>query len=203
MSKILIIDDEFLIAKDIKMLLKVEKNIDSDTASNPNDAISLYKDFSYDLLICDINLNSDIDGIELVKKILEIRKVPIIFLTAYKDDILIERAKKTIPFAYLLKPFDENQLLLTVELSILNYKNSSPSENNSIELRNEFEKLTKREKEILSYVKNGMTSKEIGNTLHISSLTVDKHKKNMKKKLSLSTMAEMIKFALKVETIST
>jgi len=59
-----------------------------------------------DLVLMDIDLAGDIDGIEAAEKIREFRDIPIIFLTAYSDDEYLQRAKITVPFGYILKPID-------------------------------------------------------------------------------------------------
>ncbi|SFU55940.1 DNA-binding response regulator, NarL/FixJ family, contains REC and HTH domains [Pustulibacterium marinum] len=191
-KRVLIIEDEFIIAKDIKQVLKAS-DYDVTIANNVVKAIRLFDEEDFDCIISDINLNDEIDGIELIHQLFNLKFVPVVFLTAYNDNQFLERAKETIPFAYLLKPFDEKQLLLTIDLAILNF-NKNKSVSNPTISKNQLETLTRREKEILISLSTGKTSKEIGSIYHISPLTVEKHKKNIKKKLNMSTVGELINF---------
>ena len=104
--------------------------------------------------------------------------------------------KKTIPFAYILKPFNLNQLKLTINLAILNHKkyqdNLEPSDESGALIKT----LTKREKEILVVLASGKLSKEIGGILNISVQTVEKYKQTIRKKLNLLTVGELIHFTL-------
>ncbi|UPS90750.1 MULTISPECIES: response regulator transcription factor [unclassified Bizionia] len=196
MLHILLIEDELIIAKDLQLSLNKDQFAQIDVARNYESAIALFLKNNYDLIISDINLKSDKDGIDIIEKISETKIIPVVYLTAYSDTDIVERAKKTMPFAYILKPFNLNQLKLTINLALLNFKkfqeNLEPSDANAALVKT----LTKREKEILVVLASGKLSKEIAATLNISVLTVEKHKQNIRKKLNLVTIGELINFAL-------
>ncbi|OBX22134.1 MULTISPECIES: response regulator transcription factor [Bizionia] len=196
MLHILLIEDELIIAKDLQLSLNKDQFAQIDVARNYESAIALFLKNDYNLIISDINLKSDKDGIDIIEKISETTIIPVVYLTAYSDADIVERAKKTMPFAYILKPFNLNQLKLTINLALLNYKkyqeNMEPSDANAALVKT----LTKREKEILVVLASGKLSKEIAATLNISVLTVEKHKQNIRKKLDLVTIGELINFAL-------
>ncbi len=203
-SQILIIEDEFIIAKDIQLALE---NVGYTVciAKSSEKAVNAFMNIDFDCIISDINLNEDIDGIDLVQSLLNIKFTPVIFLTAYDDESFLERAKGTVPFAYLLKPFDEKQLLLTIDLAILNYtkmKADYPGYYDTRTTEQKIETLTKRERQILISISTGKTSKEIGEMHHISHLTVEKHKKNIKKKLKMKTVGELVNFAFQANLYS-
>ena len=119
-----------------------------------------------------------------------------VFLTAYSDQDIINKAKKVLPFAYLLKPFDEVQLKVTIDLAMLNYKKEVEGIEEVARYSEQIEELTKREKQVLIVLASGKTAKETGDNLNISAHTVEVHKKNIKKKLHMNTMSELINFAL-------
>ncbi|MDQ7916924.1 response regulator [Mesonia sp. MT50] len=193
-KRILFIEDEFLIAKDIQLLLQKNEKYQVDVAKTPRKALELYQAHEYHLIISDINLQCEKDGIEVVKGLKEIRTLPVIYLTAYKEASFLERAKETMPFAYLLKPFQEEQLKVTIQLSLLNYQNTIEGKQEDIENTKKIENLTTREKEVLITLATGKTSKEIADTLCVSYHTVEKHKKNIKEKLGFHTIGELVKF---------
>ena len=196
MLRILLIEDELIIAKDIKLTLGKFNFAKVDIAKNTTQANDLFSKMGYDLIISDINLNEEKDGIDLIAEFNAVKQLPVVYLTAYSDSEIIERAQNTSPFAYLLKPFNESQLKATINLALINFnKNSNKldANNNNIE---KLEQLTKREKEVLVTLSNGNSTKDIADILCISSQTVEKHKQNIREKLNLRTVAEMINFTM-------
>ncbi len=201
MLKILIIEDEFIIAKDIKTLLKKNNYGLIDIAKNYLSASNLFSENDYDLIITDINLNSEKDGIEIITEFSTIKKVPVVYLTAYSDSTILNRAEKTMPFAYILKPYNNNQLLTTINLAILNFNKHASSVEENYENTDKLDLLTAREKEILITLSTGKTSKEAANVLNISTNTVEQHKKNIKKKLNFKTIGELINFTMSTKLL--
>jgi len=196
MLKILLIEDEFIISKDIKTQLGKNYFAQVTIAKDYNTAFQLYTSNNYDLIISDINLNTNKDGIDIITEFSKIKKVPVVYLTAYSDKDVITRAEKTMPFAYILKPYNNNQLKVTVNLAILNFKKDlEPIEENS-ENTEKLNLLTHREKEILVVLSTGKITKEIAAFLSISTNTVEQHKKNIKKKLDLKTIGELVNFTM-------
>lgn len=196
MLKILLIEDELIIAKDIQISLEKETFAKVDCANNYAIARELFNSNSYDLIVSDINLNDKKDGIEIIAEFSQTKKIPVVYLTAYSDIDIVARAEQTIPFAYLLKPFNENQLKTTINLAILNFKKVNDEIPENEENTDKLNLLTNREKEILVTLSTGKLSKEIADILYISVYTVEQHKKNIKKKLQLKTVGEMVNFAL-------
>jgi DNA-binding NarL/FixJ family response regulator len=196
MLKILLIEDELIIAKDLKMTLERFGFSLADIARNSAEAHALFSTKIYDLIISDINLNEAKDGVSLISEFNRLRKTPVVYLTAYSDDEIIKRAQDTCPFAYLLKPFNDSQLKATVNLALLNFNNRTITSNYNKKSDEKLALLTKREKEVLVTLSNGNSTKEIADVLSISSQTVEKHKQNIREKLNLRTVAEMINFTM-------
>jgi DNA-binding NarL/FixJ family response regulator len=196
MLKILLIEDELIIAKDLKMTLEKNEFSNVQIAKNETEAFQLFKDYNYDLIITDINLNSAKDGIEIISYFNTLEKVPVVYLTAYSDNDIIKRAEATSPFAYLLKPFNESQLKATINLALINFKKRPLDSREFIYNSEQIMKLTKREKQVLVTLSSGNSTKEIAEVLSISNQTVEKHKQNIREKLNLRTVAEMINFTM-------
>ncbi len=115
---ILIVEDEAIVAMDLAMRLqRLNFNIVGKAATGKA-AIEAFEREPADLILMDINLRGDIDGIETAQAIHLIKPTPIIYLTAQTDSSTIERAKQTLPAAYLTKPFDEKNLQIAIELAI-------------------------------------------------------------------------------------
>ncbi|MBU1668382.1 response regulator [bacterium] len=120
MSKIdiLIVEDEAIVALEIKRsILKMGFNV-SDFVSNYEDALISVREKRPDIVLLDINLKNSKDGIEIAKEIKKIADIPIIYLTAFSDDKTITRAVQTNPIGYLVKPFKREDLKSTLQLSI-------------------------------------------------------------------------------------
>jgi len=112
--KILIVEDEKIIAKDLELrLIQMSYDVVASVSSG-KEALAILKSQAVDLILMDIMIDGDIDGIETAELIHQQMDIPIIYLTAYADEKTFERAKLSDPFGYLLKPFQERDLDLTI-----------------------------------------------------------------------------------------
>jgi PAS domain S-box-containing protein len=117
-AKILIVEDEGIIAKSLKAVLEeFGYGISSITASG-EEAIEKVKKDKPDLVLMDIMLKGDINGIEAAKKIKSDFNIPVIYLTAYTDKQILEQAKIAEPFGYIVKPFEDRELYSTIEMAL-------------------------------------------------------------------------------------
>jgi response regulator RpfG family c-di-GMP phosphodiesterase len=115
--RILVVEDESLVAKDIQnMLISLGYEV-IDVVSTGEEAIRLAESTSPDLVLLDIVLKGEIDGIVAARRIWERFAIPIVYLTAYADETTLQRAKVTEPFGYILKPFDQRELQTTIEMA--------------------------------------------------------------------------------------
>jgi len=120
-TNVLIVEDEIIVAKNIEAMLKV---LDYDVAGiciSGEQAIKVVAEKKPDLILMDIVLGDDIDGIQAAAKILEEVTVPIIFVTSYSDDDNLKRAKETAPYGYIIKPIQEKELLAGIEIALERY----------------------------------------------------------------------------------
>lgn len=117
-TKILIVEDEILVALDIESLLnKMNFNVVG-IATNYDEAILSVKESTPDIILMDIHLENSKDGIEATRAIQKIQNIPIIYLTAYHDEKTVNRAIETNPVSYLLKPFKIEELKSTIMLAL-------------------------------------------------------------------------------------
>jgi len=120
---VMIVEDELITAKAIAILLKKLNYNPIAIVSTGEDALSRIKDLRVDLILVDIILAGNLDGIETAKIINEQYNIPIVYLTAYGDKKTLDRAKLSEPYGYLVKPItSEDELLPTLELALYNYQ---------------------------------------------------------------------------------
>ena len=117
-TRILIVEDEAIVAMVIKRRLTNMGYIVSGVASTGNDAITKVEGTFPDLVLMDIMLKGHMDGIEAANEIRKRFSIPIIYLTAYSDESTLERAKLTEPYGYIIKPFTEHDLSTNIEIAI-------------------------------------------------------------------------------------
>jgi diguanylate cyclase (GGDEF)-like protein/PAS domain S-box-containing protein len=121
-TNILIVEDEIIVAKDLANKLKKLGYFVPGLASSGEEAIKKAAEAELDLVLMDIRLRGNMDGIEAARHISNIFNIPIIYLTANADTATFERAKTTKPLGYLLKPFKEKELYNTIEVTLARYK---------------------------------------------------------------------------------
>jgi len=119
--KILIVEDEQIVAKNIEKRLTAAGYKVVASVSTGEEAIEKVKSTAPDIILMDIKLKGKIDGIETADILRKNYQLPVIFLTSYTDEETFQRAKNTEPFGYLIKPFETKDLNRAVELAL--YKN--------------------------------------------------------------------------------
>lgn len=111
-------EDDNLIAKDLEQLLEKLGYKIICVVNNGKDAIKIAEEKIPDLIIMDIVLKGELDGIQTAQIIKDRYNIPFIYLTAYYDNEIVELAQKTKPAAYLTKPYEEKGLQTAIQLAI-------------------------------------------------------------------------------------
>lgn len=119
---IYIVEDERIIAKDIEATLRQFGYECAGYSITGEDALVKIPVVKPNLVLMDINLKEGITGVETAERLKFMTDVPVVYLTAYSDDKTLERAKKTEPYGYILKPFEERELHSTIEMALHKYK---------------------------------------------------------------------------------
>ena len=123
---VLVVEDESIVSKDIQYSLKKLGYNVVGVAATGQKAIDLCGEKMPDIILMDIMLKGDINGIEASTRIKESYNIPVIFLTAYADENTLSKAKVTEPYAYIIKPFKEIDLHTSIEMAF--YKHSKELE---------------------------------------------------------------------------
>jgi signal transduction histidine kinase/CheY-like chemotaxis protein len=117
-ARILIVEDERIVARDLEDGLKALGYAVSGVASSGEDGVLQAAETRPDLVLMDIRLRGEVDGVEAAGQIRTQFGIPVVYLTAYADDETFERAKVTAPFGYILKPFETRELRITIEMAL-------------------------------------------------------------------------------------
>ena len=139
-KKILIVEDESITAEAVKRTLEYLGYPDSSVVTSGEAAVEEAQKNNHDLVLMDIKLKGGIDGIEAVRRIRSFSDIPVIYITAITDKATLERAKKTEPYGYIHKPFEEKELFSTIEIALLRYKLESQIRENEQRYRELVEK---------------------------------------------------------------
>ena len=116
--KIMIVEDEEIVATDIQTSIEKMGYAVCAMASSGMEAIQKADSTRPDLILMDIVLKGSMDGIEAATRIKELYKIPVVYLTAFGDDSILQRAKVTEPYGYITKPFNQRELEIAIEISI-------------------------------------------------------------------------------------
>jgi two-component system, cell cycle sensor histidine kinase and response regulator CckA len=118
MTRISIVEDEVIIAKDIEVCLQNMGYAVASVVNTGEEAVKMANQEHPDLILMDIQLKGRMDGIETAELISSNLDIPIIFLTAYDDEKKLERAKSVMPYGYILKPFQDKNLKIAIEMAL-------------------------------------------------------------------------------------
>jgi len=124
-TRVLVVEDESIVARDIgNMLLGLGYEVVS-IVSTAKESVLTARTARPDIVLMDILLHGERTGVEAAGQIYKQLNIPVVYLTAYADEITLQRAKKTEPFGYLLKPFEERELQTTIEIALYKFKMDS------------------------------------------------------------------------------
>lgn len=208
MKQILIVDDNILFRYSLKAVLIEDGKYVLDTVSDASEALENLKLNNYDLILLDIHL-PDINGVLLAKKILKKNaSQKIMFITGLEHNTYLQEIVNIKTSGFILKDIEPSDLKFAVDYvlkgghfygnqilkdvidiakSKINLIEGNKTINNTI-----VNKLSPREMQIVKYVSEGLTSKEISNKMFLSKRTVDAHRFNLLRKLNLKNSSELI-----------
>ncbi len=194
-TKVLIIEDEAIIAKHIEDIL-IENDFSSvGIAHDSETALDYIYSRQPQLLILDINIDGSKDGIEVAEIVKEKYDIPVIFLTALSDLHTLDRAKKVNPCSYIVKPFNTKDLISSIIIGLYNYDFMKQSK--QLDLANvnriALHPLSPKEYEVLLDIKDGLTNAQIAKKQYLSLSTIKFHLKNIYNKLDVQNRTSAIR----------
>lgn len=186
----LIVEDEALIAETLKQILFDMGHTEITVCRKYALAAQNIRQGQFDLVILDINIEGNMEGIEL-GKICRDRSMPFFYSTSYSDANTFLKAKETLPGSFVIKPFSPEEIMVAMELTLMHHQNTEESKDKLIKAINEFS-LSEREGEIFSLVLNRLSTREIADKLFLSENTVKFHIKNIFAKTDTNGRRELI-----------
>ncbi len=202
--QVFIVDDHYMVIEGIRSLLQNEKGIEwIGHAMNAESCVAFLNSRQPDVIFMDINL-PDKNGIDLCKEVNEkYPSISIIGLSTFNQQSFITKMMANGASGYVLKNASKEELLYAIQTVVrgrtfLSHEAALIAEKNADD---ELPLLTRREKEVLELIADGMTTQEIADKLFISSATVETHRKNLLVKLEAKNVAAMVKIAAKLNLI--
>ncbi len=117
-ARILVVEDEVIIAQDIQRTL-IQLGYDAPIFSvNGKDALEQVTAIKPDLILMDIHLKGGLDGIAVADEIRRGSALPVVYLTSHSDEGTLRRARITEPYGYIIKPFEERELEIAVDIAL-------------------------------------------------------------------------------------
>lgn len=203
--KVFIVDDHYMVIEGIRSLLQNEKNIEwIGHAMNAESCLAFLKQQQPDVILMDISM-PDKSGIDLCREVKQ--KYPSVFivgLSTFNQQSFIQKMMDNGASGYVLKNATRDELMEGIEI-VMKGRTYLSDEASKVLRKNDDSDapvLTRREKEVLELIAEGMTNNEIATKLFLSSTTVDTHRKNLLSKLSAKNTAELVKLAFFYKIIS-
>jgi DNA-binding NarL/FixJ family response regulator len=203
LTKVFIVDDHYMVIEGIYSLLQNEKELEwIGHATNAASCLAFLNKQLPDVILMDINL-PDKSGIDLCKEVKE--KFPSVFiigLSTFNQQSFIQKMIENGASGYVLKNATTDELMEAINEVIkgkvyLSFEASQTMRNNP---SSNFV-LTRREKEVLELIADGMTNNEIAQKLFVSVTTVDTHRKNLLAKFEAKNIASLVKVAMQMQLI--
>ena len=198
MTKIFIVDDHYMVIEGIRSLLQNEKSVEwMGHAMNAASCLAFLNKELPDVILMDINL-PDINGIDLCKEVkTKYPSVFIIGLSTFNQQSFIQKMMDNGASGYVLKNATQEELTSAIETVMKGKTYLSEEASHTLRKDNAASiVLTRREKEVLELIADGMTNAEIAQKLFISVTTVDTHRKNLLAKFETKNTAALIKIAV-------
>lgn len=194
--KILIVEDNPIIAEDLRSLLEMHDYTVIAVAYDFQTATDALHNQSIDFAILDIHLGTGPSGLDVAEIIHDKHEIPYIFLSSFDDEKTLNDAQEHGPYGYLVKPFQDRSLMTTIKVALANFNKSKQSQflNKEKILNTALSKVTDQEFKIIEQLANGLSYKQISEVNFTSINTVKFHTKNIYSKLNISGRASLVQF---------
>src|SRR6202165_615887 len=191
---VFVVDDDVSVRESLEALIRCA-GWKPETFASAQEFLSSPRVLAPSCLVLDVNL-PDLNGLDLQKRIAGDRiEMPIIFITGYGDVPITVQAMKAGAVEFLTKPFGDDVLLSAIRHAIERSQTVLGDEAEIQAIRDCYESLTRREREVMALVVSGMLNKQTGGELGISEITVKAHRGRMMRKMKADSLVDLVKMA--------
>lgn len=189
---VLIVEDEPVIATDIEMTLTGDDYTVIGIAYTSTKALDLLHRFRPDMVLLDVAIKGDKDGIDIASIINDKYKIPFIYITSFSDKETLERAKATLPYGYIVKPFKDRDIISAIEMAVYRHASLNNLHFPAVKELTQTYALTPGEYQVMKCVWEGNTNLQVTTKLNISINTVKTHLKSVFSKMNVRSRSEAI-----------
>ena len=194
---VFVVDDDISVRESLQLLIQCE-GWHPETFASAQEFLDRPRSLVPSCLVLDVSLPG-LNGLDLQKRVAAERPdMPIIFITGYGDVPTTVKAMKAGAVEFLTKPFSDDVLLSAIRNAIERSKTALGHEAEMHALRDRYESLTRREREVMALVASGLLNKQVGGELGISEITVKAHRGQVMQKMKADSFAELVKMAARL-----
>ncbi len=193
---VFVVDDDISVRESLELLIRTEQ-WGVETFTSAEEFLSRPRRASPCCLVLDLSL-PHLNGLDLQKQIAGRSEMPIIFITGYGDIPASVRAMKAGAVEFLTKPLDNDALLAAIGDAIQRSEAALRGEAEMQALRERYDTLSRREREVMALVVSGLLNKQVGGELGISEITVKAHRGRVMEKMKARSLAELVKLNSKL-----
>ncbi len=193
---VFVVDDDISVRESLELLIRTEQ-WEVETFTSAEEFLSHPRQASPCCLVLDLTL-PNLNGLDLQKQIAGRSEMPIIFITGYGDIPASVRAMKAGAVEFLTKPLDNDALLAAIRDAIQRSETALRGEAEIQALRERYDTLSRREREVMALVVDGRLNKQVGGELGISEITVKAHRGQVMEKMKARSLAELVKLNSKL-----
>jgi len=194
---VFVVDDDISVRESLELLIRSE-GWEPETFASAQEFLVRPRMLVPSCLVLDVSLPG-LNGLDLQKRVaVERIDMPIIFITGYGDVPMTVQAMKAGAVEFLTKPFSDDVLLSAIRNAIERSKTALGHEAEMRALRDRYESLTRREREVMALVASGLLNKQVGGELGISEITVKAHRGQAMQKMKADSLADLVKMAARL-----
>jgi FixJ family two-component response regulator len=194
---VFVVDDDISVRESLELLIRSE-GWEPETFASAQEFLAHPRMLVPSCLVLDVSLPG-LNGLDLQKRVaVERIDMPIIFITGHGNVPMTVQAMKAGAVEFLTKPFSDDVLLRAIRNAIERSKTALGHEAEMKALRDRYESLTRREREVMALVASGLLNKQVGGELGISEITVKAHRGQAMQKMKADSLADLVKMAARL-----